>query len=605
MVIPGMADFETKYLGSNPEWMGGDHSKFEFFVKQITLKSGDIIRPQRAGVTAIVGANNAGKSTILRELNQSLIKGTQQPQQFSVQSIELSSPGNVADFFAWLGSTASFVAYPPEHHTDHFVRMGAQSGDPGLAAYRWESSAAGLHEVASFLSFFGDAQGRFRIGSSAPKREETGDAASHPVHVLEDSRDLRASISAISQRVFHRPLTLDDLAANVRLRVGALDMEVPRHDEISAEYKAAMATLPSLDDQGDGMRSFFGQILPIIAATYPLVILDEPEAFLHPPQARALGLELGKLAKDNGVQVIVATHDRNLLTGLLEAEGDVSVVRVARHDEGQTQAHQLDAKELNKIWSDPVLKYTNVLDALFHRVVVLAEAEGDCGYLAAALDSPVRPSGNIPNNEFLFLQAGGKAGLAKIATALKAVGVPVVAAPDFDVINDVTVIRRLTQSLGGQWGDEEDRLWRKATNSIRAKKPAANIGLVLESLNSAFEGRMEEPFTADARSDFNALTRSDGSPWAEVKKHGIRAFSKDELAAMNDLLTKMAECGVVPVLDGELEGLAPLVAVSKGAGWLPEALRQDSQSNAATQAHLDRIVSAANIQLKAQAPHAE
>jgi hypothetical protein len=80
---------------------------------------------------------------------------------------------------------------------------------------------------------------------------------------------------------------------------------------------------------------------------------------------------------------------------------------------------------------------------------------------------------------------------------------------------------------------------------------------VLESLNSAFEGRREEPFTADARSDFNAPTRSDGSPWAEVKKHGIRAFSKDELVAMNELLKKLAGCGVVKVLEGEREGLAP------------------------------------------------
>ena len=114
------------------------------------------------------------------------------------------------------------------------------------------------------------------------------------------------------------------------------------------------------------MRSLLGLLLPLISATHQVVLVDEPEAFLHPPQARALGSALARLAKQRQLQVIVATHDRNIVSGLLKAENvDVSVARLSR-SENTTQSHQLDANNLRAIWGDPVLRYSNALDGLFH-----------------------------------------------------------------------------------------------------------------------------------------------------------------------------------------------------------------------------------------------
>ncbi|WP_368665639.1 AAA family ATPase [Homoserinimonas sp. OAct 916] len=217
-------------------------------------------------------------------------------------------------------------------------------------------------------------------------RESVDDPPNHPVHYLQDSPELTERISQLSEDVFHHPLTLDTLARTIRLRVGKIDAEVPRIDSIPRGYRETLASLRPLDEQGDGMRGFFGQILPVMASTYPLIVLDEPEAFLHPPQAHALGVQLGRLAVERGVQILVATHDRNLLTGLLDSEVAVSVVRASRGS-GQSRAFQLDAAQLRELWNDPVLHYSNVLDGLFHRIVVLAEAEGDCAFLSAALDS--------------------------------------------------------------------------------------------------------------------------------------------------------------------------------------------------------------------------
>ncbi|MFJ2470771.1 ATP-dependent nuclease [Glutamicibacter sp. NPDC087583] len=580
---------ESTYRPEHPEWFGGDANEFFFRIQEIALKSGDKIRPQVSGVTAIVGSNNAGKSTILKELKEVLANG-KNSKTVAVSGVSIEKSNEISSLFSWLGAHAIFKPSTEDARQDQFVRMSDSTGHLGNMAYFWNQKDEGLRSVAPFLCFYGTAEERLKMTSSVAKRNETDDPPSHPVHSLEGDTNLKRRLSQISERVFHQPLTLDALAATVRLRVGKTDMTVPPADDISTEYRNAISALPPLDKQGDGMRSFFGQILPIMAANYPLVILDEPEAFLHPPQARALGVELGKLARDNRVQVMVATHDRSFLTGLLESEGEVTVVRVSRTADGNSTARQLDSGVLSEIWRDPVLKYTNILDSLFHKVVVLAESEIDCGYLAAALDNPERSSGRIPRSEYLFVQTGGKASFPKVATALHAVGVPVVAAPDFDLLRDKGDVEKLVKALGGNWGTEEDDLWRKATNPFTSPREPLTIGYILGAIEKAFGDRRTEAFTSEAKEEMQILTRRGNSPFADVKKYGLTAFTKESRDAVEKLLRNLEAVGIVPVHTGELEGLAPKVVSRKGPNWLTRALEMGEQNNEETQKHIDRII---------------
>lgn len=603
MATIGMENFDAAYSGSNPDWLGGAAAKFAFSIEQITLKSGDVIRPQRAGVTAIVGSNNAGKSTILRELTEWLSHEPNHPRPptLSIDSVELSTSGSDADLIAWLGSNSSFTLTGTEMG---FVRPLADFLRPSQLSWYWTQRNLGMGSLKPFLCFYGNAQGRFSVGGTAEMRESVDDPPTHPVHYLQDSKDLIARISGMSEQVFRQPLTLDTLARNLRLRVGKLDSETPRVDDIPPEYRREMAALRPLDDQGDGMKSFFGQVLPVVAATYPLIVLDEPEAFLHPPQAHALGVELGRLAVERGVQILVATHDRNLLTGLLDSNVEVSVVRASR-GEGQSRAFQLDSTELRALWGDAVLKYTNVLDGLFHRIVVLAEAEGDCAYLAAALDSPDRKGAPIPRNEFLFVPTGGKDGMSKVAAALKAVRVPVIAVPDLDMLSDQTKLARLVTALQGDWSDDLKLLWDRATLAQRSVKEPAKVGHVVDAILAAFSERRDTDFSADLRDELLACSRTRESPWASVKEYGVDAFKGEARENVIKLLDALESIGVVLVRSGELERLAPEVPARKGPGWLQAALERKAQFNERTQAHVGRIIDAAEKILRAQSRAAD
>lgn len=567
----------------------GNEQDSGFAVDKIRLTGGDEIKLQRSGVTAIVGPNNVGKSTLLRELREKLGQiGTFPHQDHKlIAAVEVCMRGDEKDLIAWLGSNSSFINQGPPAG---FQKFRTQILDPRTVAATWTAGAPELGDLAEALIFYGDAQGRFAIGGAVEMRESIGDPPLHPVHYLQDSKQVFREVSEIVQKIFGVALTLDTLARIVRIRVGEIDLPVPAVGEINSEYAESMASLRPLDEQGDGMRSMLGQLLPIVAAAYKVVILDEPEAFLHPPQAYALGVELGRLAFDQNMQILLATHDRNLLAGLLNSAAKVSVVRLSRPQGNHTRANSLDSEQLQTIWSDPVLKYTNVLDGLFHRFVVVAEAEGDCAYLAAAVDAQEDDKLSIPKNEILFVPTGGKDGMPKVCAALTRVGVPVAAAPDLDMLSNKDSLKRLVESLDQQWDQELDSLWGKATANLTAPRGEVKVESVLDAIVEILESDRAEIYSANHKKKVLTQLRSNESPWQGVKDHGLTEFKGEARVAVNELIERLDKFGVVLVKVGELERLAPEVSARKGVGWLQKALEAGAQRNPETQDHIKRIL---------------
>ena len=63
-------------------------------------------------------------------------------------------------------------------------------------------------------------------------------------------------------------------------------------DRVSDPYVQAVRMNPLLDKQGDGMKSYAGILFEAVVANLDITLIDEPEAFLHPPQMRRLGDDL-------------------------------------------------------------------------------------------------------------------------------------------------------------------------------------------------------------------------------------------------------------------------------------------------------------------------
>lgn len=125
------------------------------------------------------------------------------------------------------------------------------------------------------------------------------------------------------------------------------------------------------------MKSFVGILLQLMLDYICVYLIDEPESFLHPPQARIMGEIIGETLS-NQQQAFISTHSEDIIKGLLDvAPKRLKIIRITR--EGNTNSFAvLDNDNLRKLWADPLLKYSNIMSAIFHKNVVLCESDSDC-----------------------------------------------------------------------------------------------------------------------------------------------------------------------------------------------------------------------------------
>lgn len=580
----------------------GNADEISVHIVEAVLSGGSKIRFSGAGVTAIVGANNCGKSTFLRQLGQELLgQNHLQPDEYRlVTSVLARKTGSARDLLDWFTKNSILEEPSPQNGMTRRFRRLNEVVDPRSLTQAWDSISPGTLGPLAPL-FVRRMEAGERNVNGTQRKNSVLDAPTHPFHHLADDERVMDELNQISQKIFRRPLTLDDQNMVIQLKVGSPGLRYPREPREKIPYQRALDALPALDRQGDGMRSLLGILIPLITSTFQIVIVDEPEAFLHPPQAYALGQELGRIAQAKNVQVVVATHDRNLLSGLLDSRAPTSVVRLNRK-ENSTTAHQLESSDLLDIWQDPVLRYSNVLDGLFHQLVVLAEGERDCRFYQAALEEfsteadgdlrQISPGGPAPS-DVLFVPANGKAGMAKLAKALASVDVPVVASPDLDVLNEQRTLSGLVTSLGREWTGL-DRDYNIATAAFRAPRQPVLVAEVKESLKVFFdETGSEANFDQTVYKKLVRRLPAAASRWQEVKDYGLSAFKGQAAPAVHKLLDALATRHVVPVRVGELERFAPLVIESKGPAWLPAALAAGAHKSAEAQDHIRRILASA------------
>lgn len=578
----------TQDTGDSPI---GNADNFEFAIKGIRIGDGDMLPiPGRGSVTAIVGANNVGKSTALVQIEQILrsetLLRTSEPRV--VTEIENPWGGSVHDMIAWLrqhGRDTEVDSRPhinrarEAHRLDHIEGVRRHYPTPfNLTAWFVKSQRP---------------TERVEVCNGTGQLATIGDPPTHPLHVFRIDENARGRLNGLSERIFGIELYLDALSGNLVYRLGNPGLPPPAIDAITTEYANAVAQLPRLETQGDGLRSTLGLLMPLITDNMPLTLIDEPEAFLHPPQARIVGSEIGKLVVDNNSQVILSTHDKNLLQGLTESGAPVSIIHLSRTGD-TASAKLLDVAGVKALWQDVTLRYGDALDGLFHSAVILTEADRDSHFYAAAVDAEQgKTSPQSPAHNMMFLSSNGKQNMAQYITRLTALGVRTISSPDLDVINDSNKLRALVEAHGGDWTQIEPDYKKATAEFLSAPKPP-KAARVEADIAGIFSAHSDEDLTERLSSDVTDAVKLPKTGWRELKKYGFSAFKADKAAATR-LLDALDSLGIVTVRVGELENFLTTTSAPKGPGWLPVAFNEKAHQSASAGEHARRLLQAAGV----------
>ena len=555
-------------IGGAPESNPTNSSPSVTF-ESITFSDGTMIELDPADVVVLVGPNNAGKSLALRELDDYIGAN---PAATVLKSIKLRKTGTKEDF-------------------DAFVRRHSQIRSQGnswnISGYKFSLGMPSLNltqfwpdNITSFKSLFClrvPTERRITDSDPVDSIDNLEQHASNPIHMLWDDQ-LESKLSGYFRRAFDEDLIL--YRGGVRkppILVGERLVPHKGEDRVSAKHlKRLVASTVPLHDQGDGMRSFASVILHLLAPITPTVLLlDEPEAFLHPPQARLLG-EIIAAERSSQTQLFVATHSPDVLHGLINVASDrLRVLRVQR-DGDVNRVKELDKKLVREISIDPLMKYSSVMSGVFHERVIICEADSDCMFYSAILDLSEVHGKRQP--DVLLVHANGNGRIAAMAKTLVALGVPVDVVVDIDILRDTTAFKSIIESL-----DQDSTvilpLAKAVKDAIEQHKPWLNAPEIKKGiLEMLDETPTSGEFPQNQRSRIEALFRK-ASPWDAVKIAGESAVpSGDPTKQFQKLLDLCKEMGLWIVPVGELKGFCKSVG-SHGPRWVQQVIEERNLAN--------------------------
>lgn len=392
--------------------------------------------PLEPSITIFVGPNNSGKSLLLREITALCRVGSFGPHTLILDRLDFAVADKSAAEadLAEITRTATPGERIPPHHTPALIRGASITvhGQTYLqvrqAPYSNLPLFAQYYSAPSTVSL----DGATRIGLL--NRQNRGDLK-RPTGTLgrlfTDDRK-RCRWRNVVYEAFGMYPGIDATAGD-RLDVRFGKTPPARERSLEQDLIEWMRHALPLEAVSDGVKAFSGILLEIYAGDPKLIIIDEPEAFLHPSLARTLGRELATSARTEQKFVFVATHSADFVMGAVQSGAIINIIRLAWSNDIAT-ARLLPSTELAALMGDPMLRSVGVLSGLFFQNVVVTEADADRAFYQEInerlnAENDVRA---IPHA--LFLNADNHQTIPAIVAPLRKIGIPAVGIVDLDVI---------------------------------------------------------------------------------------------------------------------------------------------------------------------------
>jgi len=357
--------------------------------------------------------------------------------------------------------------------------------------------------------------------------------------------ELDNSLKKAFKNTFNMEIFLDysgmkDLIFRIATTIKRMPKDPRKAYPIASKYE-------KLDSQGDGFRSFVGVVLSLLLSKGRIVLLDEPEAFLHPAQAKLLGTWVAENSKNFSSQIIIATHNANFLSGILAGSQDIDIYRLNRVGDCTTY-NRITSDATSKLVNSPLLSSQRVLEAIFYKGVAVCEADADRSiYYTVSVKK-------FKNQNILFIHAHNKQVIKDVICLLKEATIPVCAVTDIDIINNESDFKNLLKALNGDNIPGKIFNWRK---KIAESIEGTSEDVIIEKLKneiSEFSKQLEKNkhTLSGARGALKRINK-EITKWGPIKRIGVKAIPEQKRRSARELIKLAKSIGLFIVPVGELE----------------------------------------------------
>lgn len=518
-------------------------TKYGGYISRIIFNSGHQLDVAENDIVIFVGPNNAGKSQSLKDIYQLSSKRMPTIVISDIEIQKYNSP--ISDMLKQIATSQEHGDYVSYSVLGEKMTIFDNTDDDFLRKQNFDE----FRDL-----FIANLDTAARLTICIPPQNIRRDASkTHPIHYAAFDSKYRKWLSDNFKKAFHIELTPNtQYGATIPLCIGQpVRFREEFEDEQSRleRYADILSGYKQVQNQGDGIKSFTGILLYLMLDYYNTYLIDEPESFLHPPQARIMGRIIGQTLAA-GQQAFISTHSEEIIKGLLEVCPErIKIVRITRNKD-VNDFSILNNEAFSKVWDDPLLRYSNIMSSLFHGTVVLCESDSDCR-MYSIIENHIKQKAQT-YSEVLFIHCGGKHRMAKIVTALRVLKINVKLIVDIDVLNDETVFRSIVEAFDIDYSIMQSD-YNNIVSNLHSSKEHINRNISKAAINQILDGSTNPELSKSELKEIREII-STISKWDGIKKSGVSAFPAGNASASFrriDQLLKENGIFIVPV--GELE----------------------------------------------------
>ncbi len=523
------------------------------------------------GLVLVIGPNSAGKTQLLRDIHGRMLGSSR--SLVVCDEIEISRPTTLEPLLEALYAE-NHIRRRVDDNNNIYIdtripEFGGSGSNWSLPNHQVENFFSNPVSVGTtkrdgasdkFLEYFGRSfiaslflDRRLTVTNKVSNFDSETTFPSNELQSLYVDPNARKMLAAEIQNVFGRAIWLDNTRGDsLCLRVGH-GPDMPSAEDRLEPTK--MREFRIIEDEGDGFKSYVAICLTLLLGRRPVVLIDEPEMCLHPPQAYALGRFIGKHGVSTDRATFVATHSSHVLRGIIEESEQLEIIRLSRIG-AQFVGRRVSKEMLKASVEKPSTKAESVLDGLFAEAVTVVESEGDRLVYGTVWDKIASDF----RHDIHFVSVGGLGGIADPCALYRNLKIPVCVAADLDVVRELGTFESIMKAVApADVAKELIEECRRIISEVKALGPIFDESTTRKELMEI----MKETFDWQDASQIQRIRGklsdlSNGLSQTSRLKSGLNSLKDKHIYP--DLVAFLSRCrsvGVFLVPVGELEDWVP------------------------------------------------
>lgn len=534
-------------------------------------------------LNVFVGPNNTGKSETLRDLGR--LAGNFEPTAMERAKGEEPKTRVIQDL-AFVGKLTMerFLRGMTVYDTGAAEGTIAQGIGPDLRSPYRRQLPLDLKNVlfrpvitarSAWATSFGEllplrvaylpAEGRSRLVEPA--------AAAHPLrapeHLLAALQDADAAIHTQFETalatIFDGMKVRLDTTERVQLSLRVLGTSVEPLGN-AMQNALTFGKLKPLHLEGEGLKHCAAIVLTMLLCQGRAILLDNPEADLHPDVSRRLGAWIAESAAPLGCQVFVVTRDPAFLTGLFTGSSDVSIWRLTRR-EAVTRFEPVPIEVGRALATFPLFSTQQALACLLRDGVVVTPECSDRIVFQTVAERLLRV------HNLGYIQSQGGRNLTFVTKAMRRANLPTCVVAELDLFQNESTFSELVKALSNAppptpWLATRERLVSHVEGWFDGKELAASAQEVETFLDQIKKG--QGPTAPPPASS----VASNQPKWDRLRRERLSILPLELRIWVEELLEDLKRIGLFVSPKGRIESWISFTADAEDpGGWMNRAMQ--------------------------------